>query len=437
MTADNGLSPHRRGPSCGRSGSGSGSGAVPDRLLGFDLIRVCSPDCDAHNGCENAGKRPVYSVDDVRPNDEIAGWISNGGNVGVVTTDDLLVLDIDSEEFRGLADDHLPTTFTVRSGSGGEHRYYRCSWSENRKFGPLGSIRASNWQVVIPPSRHPSGNRYRVSDDRRIASVDESSIHRLIDAAAADRSADRSAGRQHAGGGCVGGSGSDRRASIPADYPGRDADWTTLKDWLDSNGLLYIISQTSSTDWSGDEFVVAKCLAEGGFSVESICSVLDRTNHRSKWHQRDNKYRSDTVQNAIVSACNDEFVDFDHAYKPSGERRKTEDGESGGTAPETPDTGGETPMSADYTDLEEVTVLEGSEEGDSFKKVCLTERAENGETVEYVSIKKGRIETANTTDGEEVTIERITDSTSIGSPEYLGDLVAGLDELDEQLNGSD
>lgn len=92
-------------------------------------------------------------------------------------------------------------------------------------------------------------------------------------------------------------------------------------------------------------------------------------------------------------------------------------------------------MSAEYNDLEEVTVLEGSEEGDSFKKVCLTERAENGETVEYVSIKKGRIETANTTDGDEVTIERITDSTSIGSPDYLDELVDGLTELDEKLNG--
>jgi len=36
-----------------------------------------------------------------------------------------------------------------------------------------------------------------------------------------------------------------------------------------------------------------------------------------------------------------------------------------------------------------------------------------------------------------VTIERITDSTSIGSPEYLNDLVDGLSELDERLNGDD
>lgn len=94
-------------------------------------------------------------------------------------------------------------------------------------------------------------------------------------------------------------------------------------------------------------------------------------------------------------------------------------------------------MSATYEDLEEVTVLEGSEDGDNFKKVCLTERSENGESVKYVSIKKGRIETANTTDGEPVMIERITDSTSIGSPDYLGELVEGLDDLDQKLNGSD
>jgi len=46
-------------------------------------------------------------------------------------------------------------------------------------------------------------------------------------------------------------------------------------------------------------------------------------------------------------------------------------------------------MSAEYNDLEEVVVLEGSEPGDSFKKVCLTERSENGETVDDISSKAG------------------------------------------------
>lgn len=88
---------------------------------------------------------------------------------------------------------------------------------------------------------------------------------------------------------------------------------------------------------------------------------------------------------------------------------------------------------ANYTDKEEVTILEGSEDGDSFKKVARTVREENGESVEYVSIKKGRIEEVELRSGETGLTERVTDSTSIGSPEYIGELAEALQELDEKI----
>jgi hypothetical protein len=112
----------------------------------------------------------------------------------------------------------------------------------------------------------------------------------------------------------------------------------------------------------------------------------------------------------------------------TAESRKTESGDS--------DTGfeGGDNMSATYTDREEVTILEGDEDGDSFKKVVLVEREENGESVEYVSIKKGRVEEVELRSGETGLTERVTDSTSVGSPEYIGDLADGLQELAEKLD---
>jgi hypothetical protein len=91
-------------------------------------------------------------------------------------------------------------------------------------------------------------------------------------------------------------------------------------------------------------------------------------------------------------------------------------------------------MSATYTDKEGVTILEGSEDGDNFKKVVRTVREENGESVEYVSIKKGRVEEVELKSGESGLTERVTDSTSIGSPEYIEELAEALEELSDKID---
>lgn len=91
----------------------------------------------------------------------------------------------------------------------------------------------------------------------------------------------------------------------------------------------------------------------------------------------------------------------------------------------------------EFTDMLEATILEGSEEGDSFKKVVLVEGDDNGDTFEYVALKKGPIQTATTTDGEEVMVENVQDSVSLGSPEYLGELIDGLEALQDKINGDE
>lgn len=176
-------------------------------------------------------------------------------------------------------------------------------------------------------------------------------------------------------------------------------------------------------------------MAEAGITADVIVTTMNK--HRddeAKWHRRGRDYRRQTVLKAIQAACNDEYVEFDTAdmgATEASERRKTEDEEEQSSPYQ------EVSNLADFNDHEEVTVLEGSEDGDSFKKVARTTREEDGETVEYVSLKSGRVELVQTVDGEEVLAQRVTDSKSLGSPDYIGDLAEALSDLDAKINGEE
>ena len=88
----------------------------------------------------------------------------------------------------------------------------------------------------------------------------------------------------------------------------------------------------------------------------------------------------------------------------------------------------------EFNDKLAVSVQEGNEEGDSFKKVVLVEGSDGDDTFEFVSLKKGQIQEAQTTGGDTVIVENVSDSVSLGSPEYLDDLIEGLQELNDEIN---
>jgi hypothetical protein len=397
--------------------SSYGQLGIPEQLVGESrFIKI-----------KSESKRPEHSPEGPffeAESQELANWIQGGGNVGL-NLGPLVALDVDSDQFKQLAHKHLFETFSVRSGSGGEHWYYRCDWDGRAQFtndnGDLGSIRSGNWYVVIPPSIHPNGNQYEVIRDKPIRTVADSQLDDFIQAV--NETANTAGGGGQlggGGGGCVGGS---PVPSIPPEYPERPATWETAKGWLSANGLLESLNRTASSDWSGLEFKLAKCLAEGGFSESSISTVLDRLPHSSKWHRRDGQYRRRTVRKAIVSACEDSYVSFDESPDDSGMRGVPDEGKPQNTK-----------MSdATYTDHEEVEILEGSEDGDSFKKVVRTTRKEDGETVEYIAIKSGIVQEVETVGGDTVLARQVRDSTSLGSPEYIDDLAEALQELDEKL----
>ncbi len=98
-------------------------------------------------------------------------------NIGIVTGPEsgLLVLDVDGKlgeeslidfERRGF---HLPDTYTIRTGGGGQHPYFL--WPEGTdvrnsagKIAPGLDIRGQGGYVVAPPSLHASGARYEINE---------------------------------------------------------------------------------------------------------------------------------------------------------------------------------------------------------------------------------------------------------------------------------
>lgn len=380
----------------------------------------------------SASDGPFYHCDD----SEIVRHLGGGGNLARVLRDDLVAFDIDSDQLKKIVEDRLPDSFEIESGGEGTgfHRYYRSPEFEGNQIEfrdsgtELGGLRSGNSYCLVPPSKHDeTGNDYSVSEDKEIAYLPADVIENLISDLKGKSS-------QHPGGGGGQRGVGERKgaeAPIPSEYPSKEASWNTLRKWLSENGLLDRLNQTTSEDWSGDEYVLAKCLAEGGFSKRSISTALDHLHHDSKWHNHGENYQKLTIQKAIEAACSDEFVSFgtgDMGVSEASESHKTEESGEGRTLQ-----GGEQNM-PEFNDKLAVSVLEGDEEGDSFKKAVLVEGNDNGDTFEYVSLKKGRVEEAQTTDGDTVVVENVSDSVSLGSPEYLDDLISGLQELNEQIN---
>ena len=123
--------------------------------------------------CTSQGKHPLFRKNwkHVASSDmsRMIGWLSSSTNNVAVATGKfsekthkfLVVIDVDSPEHPLLQE--LPKTFRYRTGRSGHHLWY---WSKFpiansvSKLAPSVDIRGQNGYVVIPPSRHVSGNSY-------------------------------------------------------------------------------------------------------------------------------------------------------------------------------------------------------------------------------------------------------------------------------------
>lgn len=134
----------------------------------------------------NRSKRPIdkgwsnnnWNFDDAKLQDHL----KKGGNFGVVCGfNNLIVIDCDEQELCEELQD-LPKTFTVKTGSGGIHLYYKCPelkkkliLDKNNKH--YGEVQSWGSQVVAPGSIHPNGNKYLVIVDAPIVRI---SFEKLI-----------------------------------------------------------------------------------------------------------------------------------------------------------------------------------------------------------------------------------------------------------------
>ena len=132
--------------------------------------------------CTSVGKHPRVrngSKDASRDPTVIREWWRRwpDANVGIATGpgSGLLVLDVDGKQGeQSLIDlaqhgNVLPDTYTVRTGSGGQHLCFL--WPEGadvrnsaRKIAPGLDIRGLGGLVAAPPSQHKSGRRYEVNE---------------------------------------------------------------------------------------------------------------------------------------------------------------------------------------------------------------------------------------------------------------------------------
>lgn len=129
--------------------------------------------------CRNAGKHPRTRnglLDATTDQQQIEAWLTTWPNANVAiatgTTSGVWVLDIDpgaggEESIEQLEAQHgkLAPTWCTETGGDGLHLwFYGCDAALRNSAGRLGAgldVRADGGYVIVPPSRHRSGNSYR------------------------------------------------------------------------------------------------------------------------------------------------------------------------------------------------------------------------------------------------------------------------------------
>lgn len=122
-----------------------------------------------------------YSFDDKR----FQQHLSSNGNYGVLCgTNNLIVIDADTDIISKLVEDNLPETFTVKTGSGGKHFYFFSEFNKKTvliKDGThFGEIQGTGSQVIGPGSVHPNGNVYEIIKNLNIVEISEKLLTTLF-----------------------------------------------------------------------------------------------------------------------------------------------------------------------------------------------------------------------------------------------------------------
>ncbi len=131
---------------------------------------------------EKGGKKPIQREWQNKrigfDSDELKTHIERGGNYGVMGgwSHKLLIVDFDDEKIQEKLINVLPETFTVKTGGGLLHKYYKSDECASFKIfdediNTLLDVQGQGKQVVGPGSTHPNGNKYEVTKDIEIAFI--------------------------------------------------------------------------------------------------------------------------------------------------------------------------------------------------------------------------------------------------------------------------
>lgn len=135
--------------------------------------------CDCGQDCESPGKHPIGSLfprghlsattDPIKIRSAFRKYPN--ANLGIVPKGDLVVLDVDGEDgaktYKGL---RLPETAHVITGRGRHHYFIERDQVSSlpAKLRSIDIKAGGRGYVVVPPSRHASGKRYRWSKHQRV-----------------------------------------------------------------------------------------------------------------------------------------------------------------------------------------------------------------------------------------------------------------------------
>ena len=117
-------------------------------------------------------------------------YLKTAKSYGVVCNfDNLVIVDIENSDDKSLiniAYTVLPKTFTVKTGNGGVHLYYRVKDLNKRvllvKDGRhYGEIQSKGNQCLGPGSLHPSGNTYDIEINNDIKTIDKDELLKYLD----------------------------------------------------------------------------------------------------------------------------------------------------------------------------------------------------------------------------------------------------------------
>lgn len=271
----------------------------------------------------------------------------------LLEVNNLLVIDIDKPELISI--DAFPPTFTVQTGSGGFHLYYKNRYNIQLDHSPKWGEIKTNGHVVGINVQHENGNYYQVFRNIGINVLKP-----------ADLSYTRVVTTQRRRGGVDTTKTMERDLEgKKAGYPNFDFSYSYMQFLLQRKTKILSVQ---TIDRSSKDYLIAKVLAEHGASVDSIKKALFKWG-TSKVHSYGQPYLKLTSKAAISDAINNGHSFYKNMISVKG-------------------------VNKNMVDVKENKIFAKINNGSSYYKICEKEMQKGNDNITWLSLEKGDIFTA-------------------------------------------